>query len=48
MNNVEMILSDDATQTELTLAGRIMAMLGAGSTPYGLLKVIRAENFPAT
>lgn len=33
MNNVMMILSDDATQTELTLAGRIMAMLGAGSTP---------------
>lgn len=33
MNNVVMILSDDATQTELTLAGRIMAMLGAGSTP---------------
>lgn len=47
MNNVVMILSDDATQTELTLAGRIMAMLGAGSTPYGLLKVIRAENFQA-
>lgn len=47
MNNVVMILSDDATQTELTLAGRIMAMLGAGSMPYGLLKVIRAENFQA-
>lgn len=47
MNNVVMILSDDATQMELTLAGRIMAMLGAGSTPYGLLKVIRAENFQA-
>lgn len=47
MNNVVMILSDDATQTELTLAGRIMAMLGAGSTPYGSLKVIRAENFQA-
>jgi len=47
VNNVVMILSDDATQTELTLAGRIMAMLGAGSTPYGLLKVIRAENFQA-
>lgn len=45
MNNVVMILSDDATAAEMTLAGRIMAMLGAGSTPYGSLQVIRASSF---
>lgn len=47
MNNVVMILSDDATAAEMTLAGRIMAMLGAGSTPYGSLQVIRASSFQA-
>lgn len=47
MNNVVMILSDEATAAEMTLAGRIMAMLGAGSTPYGSLQVIRASSFHA-
>ena len=45
MNQVVLILSDDATATEMTLAGRIMAMLGAGSTPYGSLQVIHASSF---
>jgi len=45
MNNVLLILPDLMQADEMNLAGRIMAMLGSGSNPYGTLNVIRASQF---
>ena len=45
LNNVLLILPDDVQADEMNLAGRIMAMLGSGSNPYGTLSVIRASQF---
>ncbi len=45
MNNLLLILPDVLKADELNLAGRIMAMLGAGSDPYGSLQVIYASQF---
>lgn len=45
LNNVLLILPDVLQADELNLAGRIMAMLGAGSDPYGSLEVIYASQF---
>lgn len=45
LNDVLLVLADDPSTAELQLAGRAMSMLGAGSDPYGTLKVQRAAEF---
>lgn len=45
LNQVEVVLSNQPTAAELLLAGRTMSMIGAGSNPYGELRVIRASEF---
>ena len=45
MNDVLVVLSDNPTAAEMLLAGRTISMLGAGSDPYGTLKVQRASEF---
>lgn len=45
LDNVLLILPDNLQNDELNLAGRMMSMLGAGSDPYGTLKVIYASQF---
>ena len=45
LNNVLLILPDDMQADEMNLAGRLLAMLGSGSNPYGTLSVIRASQF---
>ena len=47
LNDVLLILPDDMQADEMNLAGRILAMLGSGSNPYGNLTVIRASQFGA-
>lgn len=47
LNDVLLILPDDMKADEMNLAGRILAMLGSGSNPYGDLTVIRASQFGA-
>jgi len=45
LNDVLLVVSDDPSETELNLAGRIMAMIGSGSEPYGTFRAIRASSF---
>ncbi len=45
LNNLLLILPDTLQADELNLAGRMMAMLGAGSDPYGTLQVAYASQF---
>jgi hypothetical protein len=48
LNDVLVILPDTMQADEMNLAGRVMAMLGSGSNPYGTLDVIRASQFSST
>ena len=48
LNDVLLVLADSPTAAELQLAGYTMSMLGAGSDPYGSLKVQRAAEFMQT
>lgn len=48
LNDILLILPDDLQADEMNLAGRILAMLGAGGNPYGTLDVIRASQFSGT
>lgn len=45
LNKTALVLSDDPTKEEMTLAGRVMAMIGAGSTPYGEFTTVTASHF---
>lgn len=45
ISRTAVILSDNMTKTEMTLAGRVMAVLGSGSSPYGELQAIKASSF---
>lgn len=45
MNSVVVVLPDVPDADELILCGRTVAMLGAGSDPYGSLTAIRAGDF---
>lgn len=45
MNDVLVVLSDMPTAEELQLAGNAICMLGAGSDPYGTMKVCRSAEF---
>ncbi len=45
MNKVLVVLPEQADADELILAGRTVAMLGAGSVPYGSLHAVHDEAF---
>ncbi len=45
LNKTALVLSDNPTKEEMTLAGRVMAMIGAGSTPYGEFMTVTAGHF---
>lgn len=47
MDNVLVVLPDVPDAEELILCGRTVAMLGAGSNPYGSLRAVRADLFNA-
>ncbi|MDD6050137.1 MAG: cellulose biosynthesis cyclic di-GMP-binding regulatory protein BcsB [Clostridiales bacterium] len=48
MDNVLVVLPDVPDAEDLNLCGRAVAMLGAGSDPYGKLRAIRADFFNAS
>ena len=47
-NDLALILPDNMTQTQLELAGRIMALEGNSIGPYGKLSVYRASEFDSS
>lgn len=47
MDNVLVVLPDVPDDEDLILCGRTVAMLGAGSNPYGKLRAVRADLFSA-
>ena len=45
LSDLLLIMSDDPTDSELLLAGRVMSVLGAGCDPYGEFRAVRASEF---